>query len=199
MPQNTDLEVKYCTSKQAANLLDVTTRTIQLWSESGILKAWKTAGGHRRFNLVDIESLRKQLKKETSAPVEQRLIRVLVIEDEPDLIMLYKMTIEGWNLPVTLETATDGFEGLVQIGAWKPDVIITDIQMPNIDGFHMLKTLSKMESFNQMVVMAVSGLSKEDIKQKGGLPEGIPLFTKPIPFDEIERIVSQQCKAILGS
>lgn len=199
MYQTSKLKVTHCTSKQAASMLEVTTRTIQLWSESGILKAWKTAGGHRRFNLEEIEAFKAQLKKDTNDSADQRLTRVLVIEDEPDLIMLYKMTIEGWDLPIILKTATDGFEGLIQIGSWKPDIVITDIQMPNVNGIHMLKALSKLESFNDMVIMAVSGLSKTEIEKKGGLPEGIPIFTKPIPFDEIENIINQRCKTISGS
>lgn len=194
MNQITALNRKYCTSKRAASLLDVTTRTIQLWSESGILEAWKTAGGHRRFYLDEIESLQAQLKTEAKGPTKQSLIRVLVIEDEPDIIVLYKMTIEGWNLPIDLVTATDGFKGLIQIGAWKPDIVITDIQMPNINGIYLLKALSQMESYNDMVVMVVSGLLKSDIDNQGGLPEGVPLFSKPIPFDKIEKIVSQYCK-----
>lgn len=199
MHQTTALNRKYCTSKRAASLLDVTTRTIQLWSESGILNAWKTAGGHRRFYLDEIESLKAQFKIEAKGPNKQSLIRVLVIEDEPDIIMLYKMTIESWNLPIDLVTATDGFKGLIQIGAWKPDIVITDIQMPNINGIYLLKALSQMESYNDMVVMVVSGLLKSDIDHQGGLPEGVPLFSKPIPFDKIEEIVSQFCKAKLKS
>ena len=198
MTKITGLNEKYFTSKQAASLLGVTTRTIQLWSESGVLKAWKTPGGHRRFNLTEIEALKAHFKKEVIAPVEKRLIRVLVIEDDHDLIRLYTMTIEGWNLPIILATATDGFEGLIQIGDWKPDIVITDIKMPNINGIQMLKTIIKIESFNNMIILAVSGLSKADIEQEGGLPKEIPLFTKPIPFDEIEKIVSLQCNTLLN-
>jgi excisionase family DNA binding protein len=193
-----DKNEKYCTSKEAASLLGVTARTIQLWEASGILLAWKTAGGHRRFNLTDIELFKKQLNKEEHSSDEPRLIRILVIEDEPDIIMLYKMTIKGWKLPVILETASDGFEGLIQIGAWKPDIIIADIQMPNMSGSKMLMALSKMQAFNDMMVMVVSGLSKAEINEKGGLPLGIPLFAKPIPFDEIEKIVEQRCKKLAG-
>ena len=197
MHRTTALNKKFCTSKRAASLLDVTTRTVQLWSESGILKAWKTAGGHRRFNLDEIESLKAQFKTEAEVSVEHSLIRILIIEDEPDILTLYKMTIEGWNLPVVLLTAIDGFEGLIQIGAWKPHIVITDIQMPNINGVHLLKTLSQMESYKEMVVMVVSGLSKIDIDRKGGLPKGVALFGKPILFDEIEKIVNQYCETKL--
>ena len=163
MNQITFLNKKYCTSKSAASLLDVTTRTIQLWSESGILRAWKTAGGHRRFYLDEIVSLQARLKKKAKTPTKQTLMRVLVIEDDPHIIMLYKMTIEGWNLPIDLVTATDGFKGLIQIGAWKPDIVITDIQMPNINGIYLLKAVSQMEAYDDMVVMVVSGLLKSGI------------------------------------
>ena len=116
----------------------------------------------------------------------------------PDLIMLYKMTIQGWELPFILKTASDGYEGLIQIGEWQPDVVITDIQMPNIDGIHMLNTISKMPFYDDMLIMAVSVLSKGDIAQRSGLPEGIPLFTKPIPFEKVEQLVKQQCETKLN-
>jgi CheY-like chemotaxis protein len=96
-----------------------------------------------------------------------------------------------------LETATDGFEGLIQIGAWKPDIVITDIQMPNMNGIHMLKAISKIGLFKDIMMMVVSGLSPGAIEHKGGLPDEVRLFSKPIPFDEIERIVNQECKKIL--
>ena len=36
--------------------------------------------------------------------------------------------------------------------------------------------------------------NKEEIKKKGGVPDGIPIFTKPIPFDRLESMVRQKCK-----
>lgn len=194
----TEVNERYFTSKEAASMLGVSTRTIQLWSESGVLKARKTAGGHRRFKQIDIEKLMPQLLQEVSDLSEKKSIRILIIEDDDDLINLYKMTINGWDLPIILETATDGFEGLIQLGAWKPDIVITDIKMPNINGVQMLKTLTKIKSFSDLIIMVVSGLSKAEIDQKGGLPEGIPLFEKPIPFDKIERIVNQHYKKLLN-
>jgi excisionase family DNA binding protein len=47
----------FCTTREAAKLLGVSLRTAQLWSESGLLEAWKTAGGHRRITRDSIECL----------------------------------------------------------------------------------------------------------------------------------------------
>lgn len=179
------MSIKSCTTKEAASRLAVTTRTIQLWSESGILAAWKTPGGHRRFNVADVDALQKKL---TGGEAEKkRKLKLLVIEDELDLLTLYRFNIEGWSLPHELQTASDGYEGLLKIGTWQPDMIVTDLTMPNMDGFYMLEMLNRQAELQKTKIIVVSALSKEDIKNKGGLPDGITVYQKPIPFDRIEQ------------
>ena len=197
MTKTTPPNQKHCSSKHAAAILGVTTRTIQSWPESGILDPWKTPGGHRRFNLEDVEGLRANLTKEVGDVESESSIRILIIEDDSDLLRLYEMAIEGWDYPVTLELATDGFQGLIKMGAWKPNIVITDLQMPNINGIEMLESISETKLFKSMNIIVVTGLSKMEVKQQGGLPEGVILFTKPIPFEDIKEIVDQQCKTIL--
>lgn len=50
----------FVTTREAASLLSVSLRTIQLWVESGVLKAWKTVGGHRRIPRTAIAKLLEQ-------------------------------------------------------------------------------------------------------------------------------------------
>jgi CheY-like chemotaxis protein len=187
---------KHCSSKHAAAVLHVTTRTIQAWSESGILKPWKTPGGHRRFNLMEIEGLKDDLKKDVRDDGSERLMRILVIEDDPDLSKLYKMTIEEWDYPCSLELAIDGFQGLIKIGVWKPDIVIVDLQMPGMSGIEMLESISATKMFKSMKTVVVTGLSKAEVEQQGGLPAGVVHLAKPIPFDVIKKIVDQQYETI---
>ena len=189
---------KHCSSKHAAAVLGVTTRTIQAWSESGILEPWKTPGGHRRFNLEEIEGLKANLTKEVGSAESESSIRILVIEDDPDLLRLYQMTIEGWDYPITLELAIDGFQGLMKMGAWKPSIVITDLQMPNINGIEMLESISETNLFKSFKTIVVTGLSIAEVEQQGRLPEGVVLLAKPVPFEDIKKIVDQQCKTILA-
>lgn len=118
MSQVTDSTSKRCTTKEAARLLDVTPRTIQLWSEAGVLNPWKTPGVHRRFSVADVKELQQQHQKLSKKDVETRDLRLLVIEDEPDLLNLYRFYISSWELPIELQTASDGYKGLIEIGAW---------------------------------------------------------------------------------
>lgn len=194
MDRPSDIGNKICTTQQAADLLEVTPRTIQLWTNSGILKARKTPGGHRRFVLKDIEALYEQNQKPVAGDSKKTLMRIMVIDDDPDLLTLYRYMIERWELPLELKTALDGYEALVMIGSWKPDIVITDIRMPNVDGVQLLNAVVNQRVVEQMLVVVVSALSKEEIKKKGGVPDGIPIFTKPIPFDRLESMVRQKCK-----
>lgn len=199
MSQDTDKYSKNYTTKDAARLLGVTPRTIQLWSESGVLNPRKTLGGHRRFTAADIDELKQQLQKPKKEDAHTRDLRILVIEDEPDLLNLYRYSISSWELPVQVKTASDGYQGLIEIGAWKPDIVFADIQMPKVDGVHMLKVITNLQALNDTVVIVVSALSKRDIEDRGGVPDGIPIFTKPIPFDKLEKIVRQRCEARIKS
>ncbi len=47
----------FCTTAEAAQRLGVSIRTVQIWSETGLLEAWKTEGGHRRITLDSLERL----------------------------------------------------------------------------------------------------------------------------------------------
>ena len=56
-------------------------------------------------------------------------------------------------------------------------------------GFHMLNMLAKKDFIKNTSIIVITALSKEDIKEHGSLPEGITVYTKPIPFAKIEEQV----------
>ncbi len=183
-----------CTTREAARRLGVSLRTVQLWTESGVLDAWKTAGGHRRVLLTAVERLIAQRLPAARAESRVEAPKVLVVEDEPTLLKLYRMNIESFPFPLTLETAGNGYEGLIRIGEMRPDVLITDLMMPGIDGFRMLRTLASRHDFARMRVIVVSGLHARDVEERGGLPEGVVLLGKPIPFDRLEKLIAEYAR-----
>ena len=71
-------------------------------------------------------------------------IRVLLVEDEPTLAMIIKDTLDGEEFEVIL--AANGEEGLSRYREAKPDIIVTDIMMPKIDGFTMVRHIRKTDT-----------------------------------------------------
>lgn len=185
-------------TREAADLLGVAMRTVQLWVEAGVLPAWKTAGGHRRIARAAVDRLRseRQAAIHTAAPAPSKPLSVLVVEDEPALLRLFTLVIGGWELPLELHTASNGFEALIRMGERHPDLLITDLNMPGMDGFRMIRFLHGLRSPTcPPEIVVVTALSTEEIADRGGLPAEIQVFTKPVPFSTLEKLVRQKLAA----
>ena len=81
-------------------------------------------------------------------------------------------------------------EALVDIASLRPDVLITDLSMPGVDGIEMLKVLVRNEQLVGMQVLVVSGLAKKEIDARGGLPTDALFLPKPINFDWLHGYLS---------
>ena len=187
------IRTAYCTTREAAELLGISLRTAQQWSESGLLEAWKTAGGHRRISRASVQKLiggeTRKTQTETGLADYVDRLKVLVIEDDTFLLKLYNTMITRWNLPLDVIMAGNGVDGLIRIGRDAPDVLITDLGMPDLDGFKLLHSLVATSYCRGMEIIVVSGRDHADIEARGGLPLGIPIFPKPIPFDELRKVI----------
>lgn len=200
------MKEEVCTSRKAAEILKVTPRTIQLWADAGILDSWKTPGGHRRFYLSAVHKLAQEIMDGCSpalsdSKAEQQLAalsskkaqfqaaKILVVDDDKTLLRLYDLTINSWGLPIQLRLANDGYQGLVEVGRFNPDLLILDLQMPNIDGFAVVEALEKQQLLDQMYLMIISGLDEASLAEHKPLPVGCTVIQKPIPFLKIREQV----------
>ncbi|MCF8154812.1 MAG: response regulator [Rhodoferax sp.] len=188
MPHTT-IEKSFCTTREAAILLGVSVGTVQLWVESGLLQAWKTAGGHRRVLRDSVDGL---LRKKPAVPVQPappvvtpsnaRRMRVLVVEDDPSLLRLYSAQIARWPLATDVSLIDNAINALLHMGRGGPDLLISDLHMPGMDGFSMLRALHRAPEMAYTKVVVVTGLDANDVKSRGGVPPGVEVLAKPIPF-----------------
>ena len=183
------------TTREAAKMLGVSLRTVQLWVESGVLNAWKTPGGHRKVTIASINKIIENRKNaiksdEDTSTAEKDAFSILIVEDDEALRNLFKIYFSNWKLQVNVSYAANGFEGLIHLGKRTPDLLITDLMMPNIDGFEMIRHLKKIKEYANLDIIVFTGLSNDEINKRGGLPKDIRLFFKPVSFDIVESAVS---------
>jgi excisionase family DNA binding protein len=178
---------EFVTTRQAAQRLGVSLGTVQHMVESGALEAWKTLGGHRRIPLSALEAhLGRRRALTPSAADASGKLDLLIAEDDASLQKLYQLTIERWEMPINLRIVNNGFDGLVQVGQRVPDVLITDLMMPGLDGYEMIRRLRANNELAHMDILVVSALDKEEVLAHDGFPANITVFGKPIPFHEIK-------------
>ncbi len=183
----------FCSTREAAARIGVSHRTIQLWVENGTLQAWKTAGGHRRISHDSIQKLVAQrhaaiVPAQAPAALPAGRRRVLVVDDDATLLRLYELEISTWGLDADIVKASNGFEALIRIGEQRPDVLISDLSMPGMDGFRMIRTLRADAAYAAMAIVVVSGLDRNTVHAMG-LPEEVPFFPKPAPFAALRAAV----------
>jgi len=187
LPNSSKVLKSFCTTREAADLLGVSLRTAQLWTEDGLLQAWKTDGGHRRISRQSVEQLLAEKQGETPAApktVSDRLT-ILVVEDTPEVLRVYERIMARWPFKPQVITARDGMEALLRLGMARPDLLILDLVMPQMDGFQMLAMLQNMPELSGMTSVVVTGLDAKTIALKGGVPAGIPILPKPVPFERL--------------
>lgn len=183
---------EFLTNQDAAKILGVSLRTVQLWVENGSLQTWKMDGGHKRVTYSSVDQLlikRHSNLRDKNNSDKLTKLKVLVVEDEKFQMMMYQLKFEQWDLPIHLDMVSNGIAALTKIEACKPDVLIFDLNLPGMDGFQMLNNLQSIGDAQQILQIAVTSLTRDDILERGGLPESVSVFFKPIPFHLLETLL----------
>ena len=180
----------YLTTREAAELLEVSVPTVQNWVERGLLSSWKTEGGHRRIarsSALDLLKAQQDKKALTQIPYS---MPVLVVEDDASLLRLYRHHISTWPFETTVYVAANGYEGLVLVGEVQPRLLICDLRLPGVNGFNIVRGLCDMQRFKEMGIVVISGLPEREIDAHGGLPERVHVMGKPVDFARLKAIAT---------
>lgn len=177
-----------CSTREAAAALGICVRTVQLWVEKGRLRAWKTPGGHRRILRESVNEQLRERERSLGGAVENRF-DVLIVEDDPLQRQALESKLQGIAAQINIRSATNGIEGLIRIGERHPQVLITDLMMPGLDGFHLLNTLVSVPLARSMQIIVMTGMSETEIVDQGGVPEGVVVFHKPLQLGVLVSLV----------
>jgi CheY-like chemotaxis protein len=102
---------------------------------------------------------------------------VLIVEDNLLAVSLYENALSPLPGLRTI-VASDGFIALLQTCEYNPDIIITDLDMPNFDGYQLLRILQADPLYRATHLIVISAMREEDIEHHGGLPESASFIRK---------------------
>ncbi|WP_438971163.1 response regulator [Methylophaga sp.] len=188
------------TTKQVADLFNVTIRAVQLWADKGVITVSRTPGGHRRIAKEELSKIRDHLHQEPSSVSSSGNIdfdtnnhlRILLVEDDTYMLSLYESVISEWQSPpVRVITANDGYQALIEVGKAAFDLIITDIKMPNIDGARMIKIIRQNSGDEAPRIAVVTSLTSTELRENYELPADVAIFEKPVSYAQLHRIASE--------
>jgi two-component system response regulator PilR (NtrC family) len=119
--------------------------------------------------------------------MEKHRGRILIVEDERSMREVLKILLEGERYEVV--SASDGLEGLSYLANDIFDLVITDIKMPKLDGFELLKKTKEISPDTIVIMITAFGTTEAAIEaMKSGAYDYI---NKPFKIDEIRLIVEK--------
>ena len=114
---------------------------------------------------------------------------ILIVDDEPDTLTLLREIMEKEGYQVY--TATSGQEALDTFGEHTPDVVLSDIQMPHMDGLALLAETRKRSPLTQVILLTAYGSLSTAVE---GIKTGaFDYLSKPFALEEIRSVVRRAC------
>ena len=136
-----------------------------------------------------IEFVEKNLPQESS--INSKFTKLLIIDDIEDIRDYMKLALDN---DFNLKTASSGKEAFKILATFKPDVIISDVMMPEMDGFEFAKKLYETKGFEQIPLIFLTAKDSEEDRFNGLQSGAVAYITKPANISLLKAQVSALVK-----
>lgn len=181
------------TTHEVAKLLGVTPITVIRWIEGGKFRCYTTVGGHRRIEHDELVQFAQAYNLPWQGEEELRQRHefvVLAVDDEETLLELLTDML-GAIPGMRIITATNGFSAGAKLVEQRPDMVLLDFLMPELDGFEFAQFCREDPRFRTIPIVAMTGLRNEadHVKIKSaGVNE---ILLKPFTLEKLTEIIER--------
>ena len=113
--------------------------------------------------------------------------RILIVDDEHDFVELVQYRLAG--LGCEFIVANDGVQALSQARLFRPDLILLDILLPDLDGISVCEILRRQPGTKKIPIIIMSALSGDVTKRTASI-QAQDFFTKPLDLPRLERRIN---------
>lgn len=116
-------------------------------------------------------------------------MKILIVDDTKIHLSLFQVFLQGRNIEFLL--AADGKAALSLARLQKPDLIVSDVKMAQMDGFELCAAIREDAVLGRTPVVLVTSLTDEASKRKGKMVGATDFLQKPVNVQEIRRVVEK--------
>ena len=180
------------TTGEAAKICKVSQQTIIRCFDNGQLKGFRVPGS--RFRRIPREMLYKFMKDNgiPTDALESGRRKVLLVDDDVELVeVMTKFLEEDGRFDVKI--ATTGFDAGMLVKEYRPDMIVLDVMLPDINGKEVCQRVRADSTMEDVRILCISGMIEEDKIQDLRLAGADDFMHKP--FDA-ELLIDRMCKML---
>ena len=133
---------EYLTPNEVAKLLKVSPVTVRYWAQKGLLAAEMTPGGHRRFNRNEVARFARE-RGINLFEDENEQMRILIVDDNHQVASFLAELFSMYPERVTTEIANNGFDAGQKIRVFRPNLVLMDVMMPDMNGFEACEMIKR--------------------------------------------------------
>ncbi len=149
------------TTGEAAEVCKVSQQTIIRCFDAGRLEGFRVPGS--KFRRIPRQSLIKFMK-DNSIPldtIDSGKRKVLIVDDDAEIVELM-VDILGRDGRFETDTASSGYEAGIATQQFRPEVILLDYMLPDVNGNVVCQTIKRNPDFEEVKIIIVSGVVKQD-------------------------------------
>lgn len=172
------------TTGEVSQICNVSQQTVIRCFDSGKLKGFRVPGS--RFRRIPRESL-LNFMKEHNIPLdnlESGKKRVLVVDDDEAIIEMFSELLER-DGRFEVRTAGSGYDAGVLTHSFRPDVILLDFKLPDINGNVVCKTIRSNPDFEHIRIIIISGVADPDEVEELRSAGADEFIKKPFSIDSV--------------
>jgi CheY-like chemotaxis protein len=117
------------------------------------------------------------------------MARIVVADDDPDILNIVSMSLEAMGHEVF--RATNGAEAMVVVRAERPDLVLMDLMMPEVDGYEATMALKADPSTAAIPILALTAKAMRGDEEKGRQAGVDAYITKPFRISQVLEVVNQ--------
>jgi two-component system response regulator RpaA len=182
------------TTGEAAEVCRLSQQTIIRCFDNGQLEGFRVPGS--KFRRIPRASLLKFMK-DNGIPLDaigDDEIRVLVVDDEPEILKLFEAVL-GSDSRFEVKTAGTGYEAGMLTQQLRPDVVVLDLRLPDVDGNVVCRTIRENPELAQTHIIMISG-AMGDEEERDLLAAGADAcFHKPLDMNAFTESILKLVKS----